>query len=66
MQFTYLVVYIIRNAIILFWIFDILDMPFMKIFDTTYPLNGWFWFLMFLFFGGGMSISKTNNDDEEE
>lgn len=40
---------IIRLFIILFWICDILNMPFMEMFDTTYPLNTLFWILFFIF-----------------
>lgn len=28
----------------LFWLADIMNLPFMTQFDTTYPLNGVFWF----------------------
>lgn len=38
-----------KSIITVFWIMDILNLPFMEIFDTTYPLNGLFWFLMFCF-----------------
>lgn len=34
----------IKLLIEIFWVMDTLDLPFMEIFDTTYPLNGWFWF----------------------
>lgn len=40
--------YIIRMCIVVFWILDILNMPFMEMFDTTYPLNTLFWILIFL------------------
>lgn len=33
----------------LFWIADIMNLSFMEMFDTTYPLNGWFWFLGWFF-----------------
>lgn len=33
----------LKTAIELFWVADIINLPFMEIFDTTYPLNGWFW-----------------------
>jgi len=46
---------LIKLFILLFWICDILNMPFMEMFDTTYPLNTWFWILVFVF-GGGVSI----------
>ena len=45
-------IYIFRTAIILFWICDILNMPFMEMFDTTYPLNTLFWILVFALCGG--------------
>lgn len=34
----------IKLLIEIFWVMDTLDLPFMEIFDTIYPLNGWFWF----------------------
>lgn len=33
----------IKLLIEIFWVMDILDLPFMEIFDTKYPLNGLFW-----------------------
>lgn len=33
----------------IFWILDVCNIPFMEMFDTTYPLNKLFWFLMFIF-----------------
>lgn len=47
-----------RTAMLVFWIMDILNMPFMEMFDTTYPLNGWFWLLVFVLVGGsGVKIN---------
>ena len=37
---------LIKTGVIIFWIMDILNMPFMQMFDTTYPLNGLFWVLV--------------------
>ncbi len=45
-------IWLIRNLIIAFWIMDICNMPFMEMFDTTYPLNTMFWMLVFTFCGG--------------
>lgn len=42
-------IWLVKTGIIIFWILDICNMPFMEIFDTTYPLNELFWFLVFLF-----------------
>ena len=30
------------------WILDILNMPFMELLDTTIPMNGLAWFLIFM------------------
>lgn len=46
------VVYLVRTAITIFWIMDICNLPFMEMFDTTYPLNGMFWLLVYIFVGG--------------
>lgn len=34
-----------------FWIMDIMNLPFMEMFDTTYPLNEWFYILVALLGG---------------
>lgn len=34
--------------IVVFWILDILNMPFMVQFDTVYPLNTLFWLLVWV------------------
>ncbi len=49
------------NVIIMFWVADILNLPFMEMFDTTYPLNGLFWFLVFLFWCSS-SYVRTKGD----
>lgn len=33
----------------IFWILDILNLSFMEIFDTTYPINGLEWLLIWIF-----------------
>ena len=38
---------IFNKLITVFWIADIMNMPFMEMFDTTYPLNFWFYFCVF-------------------
>ena len=32
----------------IFWLFDIFDLPFMQMFDTTYPINTFAWFLIWV------------------
>ena len=34
---------LLNMAILIFWILDITDMPFMEKFDTVYPMNTLFW-----------------------
>lgn len=55
-------IWLIRTAITIFWILDICNMPFMEMFDTTYPLNGLFWFLVWLLCGGSISITSKSDD----
>lgn len=43
---------IIRIVLVLLWIFDITNMPFMAIFDTTYPVNALVWLLIWIFIIG--------------
>lgn len=31
------------EAILIFWLMDVMNLPFMEMFDTTYPLNEEFW-----------------------
>ena len=40
---------IIRIVLVLLWIFDITNMPFMEMFDTTYPINALVWLLIWIF-----------------
>ena len=54
-------IWLVRNAVIIFWIMDILNFPFMEMFDTTYPLNGEFWLLVFLLCDG-MSVRVTKGE----
>ena len=38
-----------ENFIFIFWLFDVLNFPFMEIFDTEIPINGFAWLLIWLF-----------------
>ena len=40
------------DVILVFWLLDIMNLPFMEMFDTTYPLNDefWFWAIIILIF----------------
>lgn len=48
----FFLIWLIKTAVTLFWIMDILNMPFMEMFDTTYPFNTLFWILVFSLCGG--------------
>ena len=52
-----------KIVIVAFWLMDILNMPFMEMFDTTYPLNGWFWFLFFMILGSDIKIKITESKE---
>ena len=34
---------LVKFSLIMFWFCDVLNMPFMRIFDVEYTLNGAFW-----------------------
>lgn len=46
----------------LFWIADIMNLPFMEMFDTAYPLNGWFWFLGWFF----IAFAHSGNENTKK
>ena len=39
------------ELLVAFWILDILNLPFMYMFDTTYPINGLAWFFIWFILG---------------
>jgi len=34
----------VNMLMLIFWFFDVCNLPFMEVFDTVYPINGWIWF----------------------
>lgn len=40
---------LIQFLLLIFWVLDITNMPFMEMFDTTYPMNEVFWLLIWIF-----------------
>lgn len=46
-----------------FWIADIINLPFMETFDTTYQLNFWFWLLFWIFVPSTRNGGKEKKDD---
>lgn len=53
---------LLKFLILIFWILDITNMPFMEMFDTIYPMNGLFWWLMWIFVLG-FRIQVESDDD---
>lgn len=59
---------LIQFLLLIFWVLDITNMPFMEMFDTTYPMNTLFWMLIWIFVlgfevkikknDGGLSMSR--------
>lgn len=58
--------YAIFNALLtIFWICDITDMPFMEMFDTTYPINTLAWWLIWIFIPSVTVINNNTNKKGE-
>lgn len=55
---------IFYSLVSIFWVLDILNMPFMQMFDTTYPINGWAWFLILMLIPSTETVVKYNNKEE--
>jgi len=53
---------IFYTALVIFWIMDILNLPFMQMFDTTYPINGWFWLLVWILIPSATAIIKNKDN----
>ena len=47
------------------WVLDILNLPFMQMLDTTYPINGWAWFLIWLVVPTTKTVVKHITSDDE-
>lgn len=54
---------LLKFLILIFWILDITDMPFMEMFDTTYPMNTLFWWMIWIFV---MDFKIETYDKESE
>ncbi len=62
---------IFKAIIIIIWIIDILNINFVingvnvaSFLDVTVPLNGWFWFLIFLFLPSSEIIYKSKKGED--
>lgn len=48
--------------LVIFWVFDICNLPFMEVFDTTYPINTLVWLLIWMFIP---SITNVEGDSDD-
>ena len=55
-----------KTMVDIFWIMDVLDLPFMDMFDTTYPINGLFWFevIVVLCFEEAFELNQNRKGDK--
>lgn len=55
-----------KTIVDIFWIMDVLDLPFMEMFDTTYPINGLFWFavIAILCFEEAFELNQNRKGDK--
>lgn len=44
------------------WILDIINMPFMEMFDTTYPVNTLAWLLIWIFIPGTKTVIEGKKE----
>ena len=56
-----ILILLFKMSIIIFWILDVTNMPFMLQFDTVYPCNGLFWWLVWIFVVGA-NISSNREE----
>ena len=57
----------LRTLLEIFWIADVVNLPFMEMFDTTYPFNGAFWFIaiaVLIVESGQIKIFSDEDKDE--
>ena len=52
------------GVLTIFWILDILNLPFMQMFDTTYAINGFAWFLIWILLPSTETTVKHIKDDD--
>lgn len=53
------------SAGFIFWLMDMINMPFMEKFDTTYPLNGLFWFITIIWWALSPVILELFDDKQK-
>ena len=56
---------IFYSCLTIFWILDIINVPFMQIFDTKYHINTLAWILIWIFIPSTERIVKYKSEKEE-
>jgi len=56
---------IFYSCLTIFWILDIINVPFMQIFDTKYPINTLAWILIWIFIPSTEKVVKYRKEKEE-
>lgn len=57
--------FLVKSILIIFWIFDVLNLPFMEKFDTTYPINTLAWLLIWIFVLIEININMNDEDEDD-
>ena len=58
--------YLVNVVASIFWLMDVINLPFMDIFDTVYPLNGLFYVYAFLLMCALYEIEREMVHREEK
>lgn len=37
-----------KSILVIVWLLDLFNIPFMQMFDNPYPINGWLWFCIWI------------------
>lgn len=51
-------------ALTIFWILDIMNLPFMEMFDTIYPINSAVWLLIWILLPSTAVVYKHAEEEE--
>ncbi len=50
-------------ALTIFWVLDVVNLPFMEMFDTTYPINTLVWLLIWMFIPTATVVCNTTKEE---
>ena len=58
--------YLIRFAVFVFWLLDVFNFSFMERFDTQYPMNFWFWLVVWILIPSATVAVRTIKIKEKD